>query len=111
MNWDFSNAKISQSSIGPNARTYNGPGDPQHAELLGRLAELRGAVLETAPDEEPPAVVELIDQLDAAVASGRTDPADVVNRWDRIRGALSPALQASAAVAQITSLVVQLVNG
>ena len=107
MNWDFSNAKISQSSIGPQARTYNQVGDHPQAELLRRLAELRDEVDGSGPSE----VVELIDELDEAVATGRDEPAAIASRWDRIRSLLGPALQATANVAQITSLVVQIVHG
>ncbi len=106
MNWDFSNAKITQSAIGPNARTYNGAVDRK--ELLERLGDLRSALGDAESD---PQLIEMVDDLNGDVASGQVKPGVLADRWTRIRAALGPTLQTTANVAQITSLFVQLAQG
>ena len=109
MTWDFSNARITGSSIGPNARTYNGTVSP--AELHRHLDDLRSTPLSADESDRHAQLVGMINDLDDAAASGQEDPAALAGRWDRIRAALGPALQTTANVAQISSLIVQLAQG
>lgn len=111
MTWDFSNARISHSAIGPKARTYNGAAaDPQQVELLRRLDDLRGAVADAA-GTHPAGLPAMIDDLEDAVASGQEPPAALASRWERIWSVLDPTLQASANVAQIAGVIAQLLHG
>jgi hypothetical protein len=113
---DFRGATIDRSAIGDQARVTNisyGPdGVGPLADLRSRLAAIRGDLVQAEPDPGRRAELgRLIDRLDEAAGVEIPDVEVVHSRWERIKAMLAPGLAVAANVAQISSLVNDLVSG
>lgn len=111
---DFRGAEFNNSAVGPRARVenpiivYGSDLDMggRRRDLHTRVASVREQLLDSVQD--PHRRTELavrIDRVQEALEDDDSDVEIIHSRWERVRAMLIPSLAVAASVAQITSLV------
>lgn len=112
--WDFSGAHFHQSAVGPEASVVNHNSALDIGvvvELRSLLRDLRARLDSAEVDQGAGPAREELDLIEDAIAQAPPDLAVVRTRWGRVKTLLSPALTVSADLAQVTSLINDLVSG
>lgn len=103
--WNFQGASFDRSAIGPNSHVDNRGSTGDIHDLAELLARLRQQLVDAPDTPEQRAAIFELDGLVGELADSERDPEAVSSRWQRLRARVATVLPAAAGIAQIASLV------